>query len=272
MDNLLNDLSGAEWLYWTNTIYQTSFPLDLTHQLRKRHGAIKPPQLMAEVITFFTKKGELVLDPFAGVGGTLIGAALVERKAVGIELNKRWVQVYREIQSQFSIGKEGLSADTRGRRISGQMVSGDCLMEMKKLPSEGVEAIITDPPYGCRHQIQFKTETNFSMFNPEDARDLGNLPSFEEYLEKMAVFGREAYRILKDRRYLVIMIGDRYQDGEYLPLGFKVAEVLQEQGFKWKGLRIWWNQSTQRPLKPYAIKRCYVPNITHQNILVFRKG
>ncbi|MBW2005925.1 MAG: hypothetical protein JRI72_15250 [Deltaproteobacteria bacterium] len=152
------------------------------------------------------------------------------------------------------------------------MVNGDCLLELKKFPAEGVEAIITDPPYGCRHHVRFKKETNFSMFNPEEIKDLGNLPGFTKFLEKMGDFGREAYRILKNHRYLIIMIGDRYQNGEYFPLAYKVAETLRKQGFKWKGLRIWWNQSTQRPLKPYAVKRCYVPNITHQNILIFRKG
>ena len=43
---------------------------------RRVHGANKPPRLMARLIEFFTKPGELVLDPFAGVGGTLLGAAI----------------------------------------------------------------------------------------------------------------------------------------------------------------------------------------------------
>jgi len=271
VDNLLNDLSGSEWLYWTNTIYPTNYPLDVTHQLRKTHGAIKPPELMADIIRFFTKKGELVLDPFAGVGSTLLGAALTERKAVGFELNNKWVQVYREIQRKFSIGKHGIQAGVEGRRIQGIMVHGDCLHELSELPQERVEAIITDPPYGCRHRVEFNRETNFSMFNPGEEKDFGNLPDYKGYLQKMGEFGREAYRVLKRHRYLVLLIGDRYQNSEYMPLSYKVAEVIRAQGFKWKGLKIWWNQSTQRPLKPYAIKRCYVPNITHQNILIFRK-
>ena len=31
---------------------------------------------MARLIEFFSRGGELVLDPFAGVGGTLLGAAI----------------------------------------------------------------------------------------------------------------------------------------------------------------------------------------------------
>ncbi|HHW12842.1 MAG TPA: hypothetical protein GXX33_07565 [Firmicutes bacterium] len=272
MENPLNDLTGAEWLYWTNSIYQTNFPPDPTHPLRKKHGAIKPPELMAEIISFFTKEGELVLDPFAGVGSTLLGADLVRRKAIGIELNAEWVRIYQEIKATFSVGPEGLVRGKTGRAIESLLLNGDCLEELKKFPAEQVAAIVTDPPYGCSHRVTFTRETNFAMYNPGEAKDFGNAASFATYLEKMAAFGREAYRVLMPRRYLVILIGDRYHNGEYYPLSTKVAEVMQQAGFKWKGMRIWWNQATQRPLRPYAIKRCYVPNITHQNILIFRKG
>ena len=53
---------------------------------RKAHGANKPPRLMARLIEFFSRGGELVLDPFAGVGGTLLGAAICRapRRALGL--------------------------------------------------------------------------------------------------------------------------------------------------------------------------------------------
>lgn len=77
--NNLNDLSGNTWLYFTKSIFQTSYPSEMCHGLRKEHYANKPPTLMKELIEFFTKKKQVVLDPFAGVGGTLLGANLGER-------------------------------------------------------------------------------------------------------------------------------------------------------------------------------------------------
>ena len=267
LENNLNDLSGSKWLYWTNTIYETNFPVDVTHHLRKMHGAMKPPALMAEIIEFFTKQGELILDPFAGVGGTLLGAMIAGRGATGIEINPVWVDLYQKILGEVSKASEQKNVKDN----LNQMVLGDCLQIMQSIPDGSISAIITDPPYGCQGQkIGFKRETHFNMKSDEKA-DFGNCNSYSEYLEKIKRFGVEAYRVLCPNRYLVVMIGDRYNQGEYLPLGVRVAETLQEVGFIWKGIRIWWNKATQRPLKPYAIKTCFVPNITHQNILILRK-
>ncbi len=273
LENRLNDLNGSQWLYWTNSIYETSFPPDVTFPLRKQHGAMKPPELMAEIISFFTKTGETVLDPFAGVGSTLLGAELVGRHALGIELNPAWIHIYNTIATVFSINDGVLSEDkdNGGRAIQSRIYWGDCLEIMKEIPDESIAAIITDPPYGCNHgRIGFKKETNFNM-ESTDSRDLGNSRDYQEYLLKMKLAGQEFYRLLKPDRYLVLLIGDRFDRGEYLPLGTMVAQALQEIGFRWKGLRIWWNKATQRPLKPYAIKNCFISNITHQNIVILRK-
>lgn len=273
-ENQLNDLSGSEWLYWTETLYLTSFPPDQTHGLRKKHGAMKPPELMAEIISFFTKKHELVLDPFAGVGGTLLGAALVERRSLGFELNPNWVKIYHQIQADFLIKDETFIPKSAGfgKKIDGILYLGDCLELMKKIADQSIDALITDPPYGCQHNINgFQNETNFNMFNLREELDFANAPDFETFLNLIQEFGHEAWRVLKNRRYLIMIIGDRYIKGEYFPLGFLVAEKLRQIGFKFKGIRLWSNKATQRPLKPYAIYTSFAPNITHQNILILRK-
>src|SRR5438132_13867295 len=87
--NTLNELTGAEWLYFTKSILITAYPSEYGHELRKAHGANKPPQLMAQLIEFFTKPRGRGLDPFGDVGGTLIGATIRKHRqeAVGIGVN-----------------------------------------------------------------------------------------------------------------------------------------------------------------------------------------
>lgn len=273
--NKLNDLTGSQWLYWTDTLYITNYPPDATHFYRKAHGAMKPPELMADIIKFFSKEGEKILDPFAGVGGTLLGASMVNRQALGIELNQKWVEVYQEICQRFTV-KDGVivpyQQNKHTKTLFPEMRLGDCMDLLPLLPEASIDAVITDPPYGCNHQLSgFKKETNFNMFNLSDPRDFGNAQDFSTYLEKMKLLGKEVLRVLKPKRYFIILIGDRYQQGEYIPLGYMVSQVMREVGFKFKGLKIWCNKATQRPLKPYGVMSCFVPNITHQNILILRK-
>lgn len=281
-ENRLNDLSGAEWLFWTSTIFETFYPPDATHRLRKQHGAMKPPEVMAEIIRFFTKQGEEVLDPFAGVGGTLLGAAMTGRKALGYELNPRWVEVYHGIQRDFCVvdgrlvrwsevaEEDGPRADAVA--ITSPLLAGDCMELVSSLPDQSIDAVITDPPYGCQHGATgFKNETNFNMTTATDPADFSNTEDIVTFLDRMEALGCQAWRVLRPGRYLVLIVGDRYMRGEFVPLGVMVAETMRRIGFQFKGMRLWWNKATQRPLRPYAVKTCFVPNIVHQNILVLRK-
>src|SRR6476469_10688846 len=78
--NRLNDLTGREWVHFLSSVeataYPTSGPQSYGHKLRRAHPSPKPPQLMRRIIEFFTRRDEWVLDPFMGVGGTLLGCAL----------------------------------------------------------------------------------------------------------------------------------------------------------------------------------------------------
>src|SRR5437868_10376752 len=74
--NTQNELTGAEWLYFTKSILVTAYASEYSDVLRKAHGANKPPQLMAQLIEFFTKSQGRALDPIAGVGDTLSGASI----------------------------------------------------------------------------------------------------------------------------------------------------------------------------------------------------
>src|SRR5690349_13614363 len=159
--NTLNELSGEEWLYFTKSVWTTAYPSELGHALRREHGANKPPRLMARLIEFFTKGDELVLDPFAGVGGTLLGAAMCRRprRALGYELEARWMEVYERVVREATVERDGagpLLADLgpndpggpRGFDPTGcRMQLGDANALIRDLPDASVDLIATDPPY-----------------------------------------------------------------------------------------------------------------------------
>ena len=290
--NTLNELTGEEWLYFTKSVWGTAYPSELGHSVRKQHGANKPPRLMAKLIEFFTTSGELVLDPFAGVGGTLLGAAIARgpRRAIGIEIEARWVQVYESLVRDLAADRDGRGpvladigpADPCGVRTfdaSGlSMILGDALAVLPDLEPDSVDFVATDPPYNVQLPITMaggklaethaNRRTDYAMITEHEG-DLANSADYATYLDRMeTVFGL-LVRVLRPQHYAAVIVRDAYQQGRYIFTGSDLAERARRAGFTVKGDVIWYQAGTR--LRPYGYPRSYVPNIAHQHILVLRR-
>jgi DNA modification methylase len=290
--NDLNELSGEEWLYFTKSVWSTAYPSELGHERRKAHGANKPPRLMARLIEFFTRTGELVVDPFAGVGGTLLGAAIARgpRRAVGIELDARWASVYADTVAALKAEHEGDGprlADLgpsdpggpRGFDPSGlEMRVGDARQLLRAIPDDSVDFVATDPPYnvqlpmtmagGRLAEAHANRRTDYAMISDLPG-DLANLPDYPAFLEAMGGVLAELRRILRPGRYAVLIVRDAYQDGRYLFTAADLAARADAAGLVPKGDIAWYQAGTR--LRPYGYPRTFVPNIAHQHIVVLRR-
>lgn len=266
--NKLNELTGGEWLYFTKSTITTAYPKEYGHELRKKHGANKPPLLMKELIEFFTKSDGIVLDPFAGVGGTLIGASICRkpRKCIGIEINQKWVDIYYKV------------CETEGIKPQDMRV-GDCLIEMPSLSKNSIDFIATDPPYnihleqtmsGDKYADEFSNRrTDYNMKSDKEG-DVANAENYAAYLNTMEKIFEECYRVLKPKGYMAVILRNAYQDGRYILTNADLAGKAQNVGFVLKGEKIWYQAGTR--LRPYGYPYAYVPNVTHQFIMIFRKG
>lgn len=57
------------------------------------HLSVKPLQLITHLIRLFTKNNAIVLDPFMGSGTTAVACSVENRKYIGFELNKEYIDV-----------------------------------------------------------------------------------------------------------------------------------------------------------------------------------
>jgi DNA modification methylase len=291
-DNTLNELTGEEWLYFTKSVLTTAYPSELGHAARRAHGANKPPRLMARLIEFFTRTGELVLDPFAGVGGTLLGAAIAHgpRRAIGIELEPRWIEIYETVARDLAGERDGagpLIADLgptdpggpRGFDPSGcELRLGDALAVLPTMPDASIDFVATDPPYnvqlpltmagGRLAEAHANRRTDYAMVTDSPA-DLANAPDYPTFLDRMGEAFGEIHRVLRPGRYAVFIVRDAYQGGRYLFTAADLAARAAATGLVPKGDLIWYQAGTR--LRPYGYPRAFVPNIAHQHIIVLRK-
>lgn len=270
--NKLNALTGEEWLYRSKSVLQTSYPSAYGHALRKKHGANKPPQLMKELIEFFTKPGECVLDPFAGVGGTLLGASLCERKAIGIEINPEWIEIYNRVCTETDLAPQ-------------MMIAGDALKILDGIKAGSVDFVATDPPYNRQFKRTMcngvygnqNRKTDFTSFS-DHPDDFSNSATYDEFLDRMEALFRKLLPVLRENAYVAVILRNAYQDGEYMMTQADVAErarrPLLRDGKHTSRLflkgEIIWHQSGSR-LRPYGYPYAFVPNIAHQTIVILRK-
>jgi len=254
--NTLNDLTGKEWKFMSRSVINRSYPPDFQHQLRKQHGGQKPPLLCADLIKTFTKKGEIVLDPLMGVGGTLLGAALCGREAIGIEINKNWIDIYKKVCEL-----EGLKEF--------KTFNDDCRNILKNFSKNSIDFILTDVPYWNMDKVtktrsKVAAKSNLSRFNGSE------IQTKQQWLDELTEIFNLCYTILKNKKYLAIFIGDMYRGKQYHMLSADLANAIQEKtNFILKANLIWYDVS--KNLHVYGQPHAFIPSMIHQNILIFRK-
>ncbi len=274
LDNPLNSLSGGEWTYFLNSVINTRFSTNgddsFAHHIRKIHPSPKPPQLTKQIIEFFTKEGELVFDYFMGVGGTLIGASLCNRDAIGIDLNQTYIDAYKEASNYLKLKVQETVCDDSLKILS------DKKRIEKILNGREASLILIDPPYG---DMMSRIKTGESTKNKKDnsptpytdlTTDLGNMDSNDFFVAfKESVVNSS--KILKKNGHLVVFIKDLQPKGKELNLLHSdlIHLINKIDDFYYLGTKIWADQGVN--LYPYGYPYAYVSNQIHQYILIFKK-
>ena len=62
-------------------------------KISKDHGAVFPEELVEKIIENFTKEGDVIYDPFMGTGTTAVVSKKMNRKYIGSELSKSYIEV-----------------------------------------------------------------------------------------------------------------------------------------------------------------------------------
>ena len=267
-NNRLNDHSGAEWLYFLNSVEVTNYSTrgkdGYAHHLRKQHPSPKPPQLMRKFVEFFTKEGQLVLDPFMGAGSTLLACSLSGRKGVGIDLSQEYVDLYKDVCKELGLKEQ-------------KAIAGNSLHLKSLLPrGKKFDFILTDPPYGemlsKKRTGERKKKNGVAEATPftDSAADLGNMTR-DAFLDSLLDVLAQSCGFLKERGYMAVFVKDlQPSNKEHNMLHCLVTNKLLEiPDLSYRGLKIWYD-ATQK-LYPFGYPHAFVANQFHQYILMFRK-
>jgi len=157
-----------------------------------------PEELVERFLAEFTSPGDLVFDPFAGFGTTLVVAEQMGRRVLGIELLLERVELIKH-----------------RLRNPGTIVQWDAL-NLADLPLPAIDFVMTSPPYMTRAGHPQNPLSAYQTLDGDYRRYLRELCTvFETIAASMKVGGRA-----------VINVANICTDGIITPLAADVAAGL----------------------------------------------
>lgn len=231
------------------------------------HPAKFPEPFIQQFIERFTAPGERVFDPMAGTGSSLVAAAACNRAAYGIELNPAFCDI---IQQRFEARRVDWSAAP-----TWQVCSGDAGVAetYDKLPAS-FHYVITSPPYwdmlrmkGAETQ-QKRKQAGLLQFYSDDARDIGNLASYEDFLENLVKIYQRVGARLEPGRYMTIIVKNVKKKGQIFSLAWDLSFRLRNDFALCR--EQFWCQDDQK-LAPFGYRYAWVSNTFHHYCLHFQK-
>ncbi|KKU20444.1 MAG: hypothetical protein UX31_C0041G0005 [Candidatus Nomurabacteria bacterium GW2011_GWA1_46_11] len=263
--NKLNDLTGKEWLKLTKSYWFSEKCKE--DKFAYQHPAPFLIKDIEKLISMFTKKGVTVLDPFNGVGTTLVAAHNMGRRGIGIDLSKKYCQLTKKRFKELKI-------------LSGQtVIEGDSLKKVSTIKGS-ISYCVTSPPYhnilrnkgaGLREAREgFRGGTRKGVeFYSKNKSDLGNQKEYEGFLGLFKKVMHEVYKKLEQKSYASIIISDFTIHKKERNVQADVIRVMEEIGFIFVGTTVLLQEN--KPLFPFGYPFSYIINHHHQNIINFRK-
>jgi hypothetical protein len=268
--NRLNELSPKDWLKFQKSWFIHNPPPRQKRVLR--HPAKFPETLAMEFITFFTKPNEVVFDPMAGTGSTLVAAIRTGRNSYGIELNPTYAAITNQVLDEERIKLGPLANTLQSVMITGDAVHIPEIIAIHSLPV--MDYMLTSPPYwdmlhmhGAAYQKERRESKEMDIFYSKDPNDLGNITDYDEFLKRLTEVYIGMQPIFRPGAYLTIIVKNIKKGGKIYPLAWDLASCLKTC-YALKDEKIWC-QDNQR-LSPYGLGNAWVSNTFHHYCLQFR--
>lgn len=270
-NNKLNDLTGSEWIKLTKSWYVLN-PRQRGNQ-EFVHPAKFPEILVERYVSFFTKKGQTVFDPFLGIGSTIVASETLGRKGVGIEYSKKYASLAKKRLKKLGASGEHIIIHGNSTKLS------EIWKNKKNQLPRKVDFIITSPPYwnmlsesrGNILSASKKRELEgLDVKYSNDKHDLGNIKDYKEFLTALRSVFDQSYDVLKSGGYMVVVLQNlRMRDGRMCTLAWDIVKELENK-YHFVGEQLWLQDNKQLGIWGYP--SVFVSNIHHHYCLVFYRN
>jgi len=263
--NRLNNLSGTDWIKFTKSYWISEKSIE--DKIAFKHPAPFLVKDVARLISFFTKKNQIVLDPFVGSGTTLLACCQLDRLGIGIDLNKSYANMAKSrIKKHINFKKQKLIIGDSLKKIEGikeiinYCVTSPPYHNILKNNGQGIRSSKDNHRQGARQGVDYYSEKK---------NDLGNQKNYKSFLILFEKIMDKVFKKLNDKAYTSIIISDFTINKKETNVHGHIIELMEKIGFVFVGTTILLQES--KPLYPFGYPYSYVINHHHQNIINFRK-
>jgi DNA modification methylase len=257
----LNDLDGKTWAKYSISIWDIVKTPD---EMKLKHPAMFPVELCRRLIQLYTKKGDLVIDPFVGSGSTLVACKELGRRGVGIDINEKFVKLAKKRLSQESL----YTSEIEDHKV----YTDDAINLLNYVEAESADLCITSPPYWMVHirkrSADYKQPRPYSQL----PRDLGNITDYQTFMAELKRVFEKVYMALKTGKRCIVIVMDIRVLNKFIPYHMDIADIMKEIGFVLEDIIIWDRRREYNKLRPLGYPYVFVVNKVHEYIMIFRKG
>ena len=250
-----NELNGAKWLQNSFSIWR-----DISKNREERslnHPAIFPISLVERLIDIYTdKKDAVVLDPMVGSGSVVIAALKKGRKAIGIDLSKKYIDL-----SKKRLAESYKEFNSKSRY---KLLSGDAKYLEKFVAPNSVKLCITSPPYWSILNEKRTADNKVNSAYSKDGQDLGNITDYNQFLRSLKDIFSNVYNALQKGGFCAVVVMDVRKKSNFYPLHADVSKELSDLGFRLRDIVIWDRQKEYNNLKPLGYPYSFIVNKVHE--------
>jgi DNA modification methylase len=237
------------------------------------HPAVFPIALPAYFIKLLTHRGELVIDPFNGIGTTLLASQDLGRNAVGFDLQQKYVDYTKKRLSQTRLFADTIQVP----------IQDDANNIQEYFEPETIALCLTSPPYpdfltrerknkSMRGDLRKNEHYNSVQQYSQDPRDLG-LMSHKEFTQSMTEIYSKIYPLIKPGGHCIVNINDLWKDNQRYVTHGCVIKALTDAGFEFRNTIIWDKRNLVNRVGIFGWPSNYITmGATYEYILDFRKN
>ena len=256
------ELDGKTWARYSISIWSD---IEKDGEEKKLgHPALFPKMLAERLIDIFTRPQDLVLDPFAGSGSTLVAAAGRGRRAVGFEISAEYIALARNRLAAHGFHCAEGDGDIR--------IIRDDARNLKQHLAPGEAALcVTSPPYWDILGRKRTADRRASRDYGDAGNNLGRIGDYREFLQALGEVFAAVGEVLRPGGYSVVNVMDIRKGPDFYPLHMDLARELVGRGFKLDDIIIWDRRKEYNSLRPLGYPYVFRVNKVHEFLLIFRK-